>query len=156
MSPVIYRPAGSGDPEPERPARVSIAGPGVPTAASFADESATAPVDPAPPVVDLDEDPEIDEDEMTAEAADDLVEDAESEPSDDESEQDTAETVAPQAPADQPTNQRRPPVQRRRRRLLGWGSDPSAPGQARLPQSRRPRPRAALPSPLLSPHRRPR
>ncbi|MGB9013260.1 MAG: carboxypeptidase regulatory-like domain-containing protein [Aeromicrobium sp.] len=39
MSPVIHRPAGSGDPEPDRHARVSIAGPGIPTAASFVDET---------------------------------------------------------------------------------------------------------------------
>ena len=130
MSPVIYRPAGSGDPEPERPARVSIAGPGIPTAASFVDETG-APIEPEPSVVDLDEDPEIDDDELVAEAADDLVDDGESSPAGPRRERavddddDLADQIAPGVAADRPTSQRRPPLQRRRRRLLGWGSDPS-------------------------------
>lgn len=130
MSPVIYRPAGSG--EPERPARVSIAGPGVPTAASFADET-PAPVEPESLDDDLDEDPEIDDDELAGEAADHLVDGGESAKpflaerdvyGDDDSD-DLADEVAPVTPVSRPTSQRRPPLQRRRRRLLGWASDPS-------------------------------
>lgn len=91
MSPVIYRPAGSGEPDrdPERPPRVSIAGPGVPTAASFAADKAAA-AEPAPAAApaapgapplddlsDLDEDPEIAEDELVDEAEDALLDDLE-------------------------------------------------------------------------------
>ncbi len=139
MSPVIYRPAGSGDHEPERPARVSIAGPGIPTAASFVGDTPQKPsADPTPVLDDdLDEDPEIDDDELAGEAADDLVDGGpgdepvagpflgEQELYGDDASDDLADEVTPPAPVARPTGQRRPPLQRRRRRLLGWGSEPA-------------------------------
>ena len=140
MSPVIYRPAGSSDHEPERPARVSIAGPGIPTAASFVGDTPQKPSAEPTPVLDddLDEDPEIDDDELAGEAADDLVDGGPGdEPhagpflgeqdlyGDDASDDLADEVPPPAAAAARPTDQRRPPLQRRRRRLLGWGSEPA-------------------------------
>lgn len=134
MSPVIYRPAGSGpDREPRKTTRVPFAGPDIPTAASFADEldddldddldGVPAPPDPArsDEAFDdrLDEDPDIDDSELADEAEDALLDDLES------------TTAAPPAPAstDETSGRnlasaRRPIKQRRRRRILGRHDDP--------------------------------
>lgn len=109
MSPVIYRPAGSGgDREPEKPPRVSIAGPDIPTAASFASETPAKESTPAWIDDDLDDDPEIDEEELAQEAEDHLLDDP-------------TPVVPPAAPT------RRKPLQRRRRRILGRADDPVEP-----------------------------
>ncbi len=104
MSPVIYRPGGSGsDREPERPPRVSIAGPDIPTAASFTHD---APRDLEPVLDDLD-DLEIDDDELAGEAADQLLDDGTDRFFDGDDE--FAETAGGAQPG----------LQRRRRRILG-------------------------------------
>jgi hypothetical protein len=105
MSPVIYRPAGSGDREPERPPRVPISGPDIPTAASFADDQ--------PPPANEAVAPDEDEDETVAAAPPDPEPEPEPEP-------------RPE-PEPEPTPRRRGPLQRRRRRLLGRSVEPSEP-----------------------------